>query len=278
MRKIFVICLFIIFISLKAVSVHAVESYHTCKNLFSDKKYRQSSNCFYTRLNSNPQDVQSRFWYAASLYFDRQYQKSYEQYIYIANKYPYTSIGRYSKAEAQKVESRIKNITNAKLNDTGDYILELDKVTKWKSMPVKVWIQPCMYTPTARKAFYEWQSKTNGAVRFSMVQNKNAAQIKVYFVDKLSTTTCADNLGITVLRYHGNRNINARIEILKKTKSNQPASSRQLYAVVLHEAGHAIGLNGHSKRNNDIMFPNDFTNDVHLSQRDINTVRAIYKK
>ena len=275
MKKICFTFLFIFCIATLTQTAIA-QSYNDCKTLFNDGKYNLASNCFCSRINDNPNDVQSRFWYAAALYFDRKYELSYAQYNYIAQKYPNSNIGKYSKKEAEKVKARIENISYAKSNDTGNYLSDLDRTSKWTSMPIRVWVEPCLHTTTAQKAFKEWQQKTGNLVRFVFVGNKNASQINVEFVSILSQPS-ADNLGLTTLKYNGRKNLHAKIEILEKTASNRMKTQTQLYAVILHEIGHALGISGHSRNNNDIMYANDFTNDIHLSQRDINTIRAIYK-
>lgn len=277
MKKIFLIFAAIIFVFSKAPSF-SQETFEKCKILYTDSKYNIASKCFYDRIKADSNDIQSRFWYAASLYFDRKYYLAYEQYNYIAQKYPNSNVGRYSLQEAEKVKKRIQDIQKAKSNDTGTYLNELDKISKWNNMPVRVWIEPCTYTDTAKKAFGEWQTKTNNKVSFVFVKNPNSANIRMEFVDRLRKSDSAYNLGFTALKFSGKKNIIAKIEILQRTESNSYKTNSQLYGVMLHEIGHALGISGHSSRNNDIMFPNDFTNDVHLSQRDINTIMSIYSK
>lgn len=275
MKKISIILISFIFIALLNKPAIA-QPFYACKDLYKGRKYNAASKCFYQRINENSNDVESRFWYAASLYYDRQLSLSYAQYNYIAQKYPNSNIGKYSKKEAEKVKNRIKHIENAKAKDTGSYTQELSHRSKWTQMPIRVWIQPSSYTASAKKAFDEWQTKSGGIVRFAYVDNQNAAKIKVSFVDKLDTSDADKNIGFTTLKYVGNKNISADVKILRKTQANLPKSNMEIYPVILHEIGHALGLSGHSKNNNDIMYPNDFTNDVHLSNRDINTLRAIY--
>ena len=274
MKKIIFLILSLIIIT-KSVSA---ADFKTCKLLYDDQKYKNATSCFYQRINSNPNDIQSRFYYAASLYFDRQYNLSYAQYNYIAQKYPNSQIGRYSKAEAAKVYRRVAAIKKAREHDTGDYTQNLNSRSKWYKMPVRIWVEDSPYKDTALKAFYEWQTESSNLVNFSIVSNPNLAQIRVRFVDQINDPVSDHNIGLTKLRYIGNMNMSADIQILQRTDSNRMRTNAQIYPVVLHEAGHALGISGHSSRNNDIMYENNFTNDTHLSDRDINTLRAIYKK
>lgn len=276
MKKI-LFTLFVITAFLYTASHARAVDVNRCKALYDDQKFNQASSCFGYLIKINPNDVQSRFWYAAALYFDRQYNASYAQYNYIAQKYPNSEIGKYSKEEAIKVYKKVQNVKQAKAQDTGEYSSDFSHLSKWYKMPIKIWVQPCQYTTTANKAVYEWQYKTSSLIRFTPVQERDA-QIKIYFVDKITGPVSSDNIGLTNLHYVGDRNTSAKIQILKRTPSNQLCSNAQVYSVILHEIGHALGMMGHSKSNNDIMYTNNDTNDVHLSQRDVNTIKAIYKK
>ena len=70
---------------------------------------------------------------------------------------------------------------------------------------------------------------------------------------------------------------NAKIDIKTINKSGVKQSSNQIYYVVLHEVGHALGIKGHSKNRYDVMYPSDNTYRNALSNRDINTIKTIYK-
>lgn len=274
MKKIFVYLFSLVILS---APVFAAD-FKTCNTLYTDQKYPNACNCFKELILNDSNNVQARFYYAASLFFNRQYKESYEQYNYIAQKYPNSQIGQYSKQEAQKVYRRIQNVQQAKQNDTGDYIKDLDQTAKWAKMPIRVWIQDSPYKATAQKAFGEWEVKTGKTVSFVLVSNPNTAQIKLNFVNKITDPVSDNNIGLTNTKTMFNCITSANIQILQKTESGSMKTYNQIYPVVLHEIGHAIGLSGHSTRRNDIMYENNLTNDIHLSNRDINTLKAIYKK
>lgn len=57
------------------------------------------------------------------------------------------------------------------------------------------------------------------------------------------------------------------------------ADLHDLYATVLHEMGHGLGLGGHSPDPNDIMFPSVVSRAQEgLSERDRATLRALYER
>ena len=171
----------------------------------------------------------------------------------------------------------LKNIKTSKTNDTGSYLDEVS-TAKWRVMPINVWIQSGNYKASAKKAFTEWQTKTQGLVRFYFVENPKNAQIKVSFADDISQTASGDALGITNLAIVGGKYINsAEMNIKVTTKSGAKQSPAQVYSVVLHEVGHALGIRGHSHNRYDVMYPSDDNYRNVLSNRDINTVKQIYK-
>ena len=53
-------------------------------------------------------------------------------------------------------------------------------------------------------------------------------------------------------------------------------SKEEIYAVAVHEIGHALGIMGHSSDRNDIMYPNTNNIGIHASARDFNTIREFY--
>ena len=274
MKKIYLGILTLILLILPATAA----DFKTCNTFYTDQKYQNACNCFKELVQKDGNNVQARFYYAASLYYNRQFAQSYEQYNYIAQKYSNSQIGQYSKKEAQKVYKRMQSVQQAKQNDTGNYVNNLEKTAKWQKMPIKVWIQDSPYKNTAKKAFGEWEVKSNKTVSFILVPNPNFAQIKVVFVNSISDKFDDSNIGLTTAKISGNTIKSAKVQILQRTDSGKMRTYNQIYPVILHEIGHALGMTGHSTRNNDIMYENNLTNDDHLSNRDINTLKAIYKK
>ena len=277
MKKIFILCFVLVFSSV--LSTTFAKSYDNCRQFFNGHKYHSAANCYFYKIQSNPNEPALRLWYAASLFYDRQLSQSLYQYEFVAENYKGTKFGEYAAVEAQKVLQKMQNVKNAKINDVGDYLNDLQKTFVWEKQPIKVWIQPSKYDNAIRKAFDEWQTKSYGIVKFNYYSAQKDGRLKVYFVDTLSCSEFKDALGCTsVYSYKGNKIWAAKIEILQRTESGQMCTDRQLYTVMLHEIGHALGMYGHSKNKNDIMYERDSAYDVHLSQKDINTLKTLYSK
>ncbi len=56
------------------------------------------------------------------------------------------------------------------------------------------------------------------------------------------------------------------------------ADLHEIYDTMLHEMGHALGLAGHSPDSRDLMFPSMGRTETGLSQRDRNTLKALYAR
>ena len=131
-------------------------------------------------------------------------------------------------------------------------------------------------TELMKKAFENWQKKTKNNLGFIFVKSPNDSDIEVVFIEKdlsiycgtLEAMGCAQN-------YRSGGAMHSRIYIAKRRPKGLLLSNTQVYAVMRHEIGHALGL-VHSKNFNDIMFAS--TNLGIAIRQDINDndIRAIY--
>ena len=146
-------------------------------------------------------------------------------------------------------------------------------------MPIRVWIQPgSKYTETVVKAFNEWQYVTKNKIRFISTKSESQGQILVYFKEKLNTAS-SDAVGYTNYAGCNGRFFIGKARIYLQTRTRgRIVSQKNMYGVALHEIGHALGIMGHSKNNNDIMFPTTNIIGIHTSRRDVNTIMHIYSK
>ena len=158
-----------------------------------------------------------------------------------------------------------------------NYINELNEYALWKNKKhIKVWVQPCAYKQTVYNAFREWMIAGGGCIKFIETNSPSTADIKVYFVPKFND----NKAGVTehVSQAGGKYILSATVKI-RYTDYYRPQrtlSKDEIYAVAVHEIGHAIGILGHSSNRNDIMYPTTDIIGIHASNRDVNTIRQFY--
>lgn len=152
---------------------------------------------------------------------------------------------------------------------------------RWNTRPIKVYIPGTnYYSQSMKNAFMQWQTRTESAVWFTFLSdyNKDEADISVYFVEK--NTKCGNTAAIGCTHYrvdsegfYTHNDIYIAFKsvqqlvgddgtVATKTTDIPPA---QIYRVMLHEIGHAIGINRHSTKPNSVMYAYSL-NDVNIPQ------------
>ena len=155
-----------------------------------------------------------------------------------------------------------------------NYINELSKYAVWKqNKRIKVWVQESPYSQGVYNAFREWMIAGGGCIKFLDATSEKNADIRVYFVERLS----GNKAGVTHHRSIGKYMVSADVTIgYKDLHQERILSQDEVYAVAVHEIGHALGIMGHSSNRNDIMYPNTNVVGIHASARDFNTIREFY--
>lgn len=170
------------------------------------------------------------------------------------------------------------------------------KIMRWSKFPIKYSITnnsgtvvPDYYKSATVEAFTQWQN-LSGFLRFAQTNNPEGANILIE-IKKLPDNVCQDNvckfvLGYTTPNYSGKYLKKMNIVIYDKNPYGEFFSEKQLFNTILHEAGHALGIMGHSYNSNDIMYmesdhENIFLEDrsyfQYLSENDINTITLLYR-
>jgi len=165
---------------------------------------------------------------------------------------------------------------------------------RWDVRPIKVYIDGYDYKAQWMKAaFQEWQTKTYSAVWFTFLgaNKKDEADISVYFVDMVNCNNDAA-IGCTHSRtqngfyVHNDIEIGSRYKVTLKGDDGTVATktmtipNAQLYGVMLHEIGHAIGITEHSKDINSVMYSvslHSLNIPQHLTQEDLRLVYKTYR-
>ena len=157
---------------------------------------------------------------------------------------------------------------------------------RWMAQPVRVYIPEYgNFSALMKQAFNTWEDKSNSLIRFDFVERPSAAQIQVEFVDFVTNCNTNHSVGCTQLATRGRNYYQSVITIGTKeyarvyngavyTQKLRFRPKKNIYGVMLHEVGHAIGL-GHSESAQSIMYPYDLPTLQYLTKEDI---RLLYIK
>ncbi|MEZ4489396.1 MAG: tetratricopeptide repeat protein [Cyanobacteriota/Melainabacteria group bacterium] len=171
------------------------------------------------------------------------------------------------------------------------------KYFRWPpaAMPLKIYIADGTglngYNPFFKEAlmnaFTSWAEATGNKLKMSLATSPQSANIVCNWTDNPNQIMDRGRLvegGLTRLSGQplpDGQNVNlggATITILTRSRSTgQMMSQDEIIKVCLHEVGHAIGINGHSNNNADIMFFSESPSiRPVLSRRDQATAALLY--
>lgn len=166
-----------------------------------------------------------------------------------------------------------------------DYFNLQQKIYRWsdKTKFVLVYISEPRYmqdwqpvdTQVVKDAFAEWQHGLDNRLIFVFMNDPNQADVVVNWWDTTNAQVEHGACGLSMSQTWGKYISRNDIYFSLHSASGQTWNPNQLYPTALHEIGHMIGIKVHSDSPHDIMFWST-TQQLHLSERDINTVKRIY--
>jgi tetratricopeptide (TPR) repeat protein len=137
------------------------------------------------------------------------------------------------------------------------------------------------YPAVLKAAFLDWASKSQGFVNFVFTPGLPKANIVCRWSEDCSKFNSNGEAAET--RLYGSQSGLARgeIEILVLSPlAKTPLTEEQMRGIALHEIGHVLGLAGHSKNQDDIMFFSPYKVDYWhgISSRDQATLARLYSQ
>ena len=187
-----------------------------------------------------------------------------------------------------RIDELIASGATPSSSSASDYVndLTLNERLKWakSKMPLRIYIAPAgdvskhknKYDALLRDAIAEWSKALNGDLSTKEVNTPELADIVFVWVDSLESDAGGET------RYAANANGLQYAQIVLALQDPSPTvklSDDAVRWLSLNQFGHALGILGFSKNPKDIMYFSapQFLQNVHLTERDINTVRKIYK-
>ena len=209
-------------------------------------------------------------------------------------------ISQYDDAGAAEELARdeVLNLKQKIMQEAGDNYIESvlfnNRVIRWNLdyKPISFYISvedsniPDYYRTKVYNSFAEWTDASGQLVTFKEIQSKEAADILVVLSNSVpeSVQKYFDKYQVgntyPILK---NDNLKQMVINIKTRNENGTFHLDSEFAnIIKHEIGHALGIWGHSSRQNDVMFYRadnimEGAREKSLSYRDINTLKLLYR-
>ncbi|MBI1271630.1 matrixin family metalloprotease [bacterium] len=161
-------------------------------------------------------------------------------------------------------------------------------LTRWEAenMPIKIFIEKSSsvkgfdqsYPTILENAFKSWADKSQGKLKINFSDSVEEAHIVCRWTDDRNDLMSQKEGGNTVVvpTEEGIASVDMKILTLPAPNADS-ISPNYMGRVCLHEAGHALGLTGHSPERADVMFATVYTSDpAVLTDRDTNSLNELY--
>jgi tetratricopeptide (TPR) repeat protein len=186
------------------------------------------------------------------------------------------------------LESEEAQSAKKKSTASGDNYLAAvagSNLLSWKTdAPISVYVKDgtgvegyrADFEESLRQAFDEWSEATDGKLRFDFIQDPSIAKMTVTWTNDLHAPELTPEAGLAKTSFgtHGIENAEILLLTVDPLKDG-PLGKNRMFNTCLHEIGHALGLQGHSPHEDDIM-SSQLSVQQGLSPRDIRTINALY--
>lgn len=246
---------------------------------------KQTSECFVRlmdkyKFTSNLTKNILRYDYAYFLMFEKNYQKALEEFDYII---AHETINKelLSSSEEQKLKAE-KILKEIEEQDIYSDYYKADKCCKWEKRNLNIYIDTDdeHKKDIVTKGFSIYTDSLGDLIKFRYVSNPKDADITVKFTDHFKNKSGNTDTKCLLDRETNKKHMQkANITIaLKYYEKDVSHPDSVLLNITIHEIGHALGILNHSDSPNDMMYSTTNYRNDSLSQRDINTIKRIYKK
>lgn len=276
---------FLLFLAVVIFSspVFSQDFFEQGKTEFYKSNYYKAQKLFLKALQNNPENYPCRYFLAHTYVYTGDNFKAKEEYSKIITFAPASALQKLAMQSMYNL-NHTENLQSATTQiDKGENYFDLikldDNYVRWAKFPVSVYVAPSDYSILIKNAFSHWQKVSGGLVQFNFVGNISGAQITAGVADSLSLPYDENfEAGHAVVNAKNNIIYKSNIELLKiNPKTGEPLSAEVIYSTALHEIGHALGIQGHSDNNADLMSAINTKGKKSITKRDLNTLKMLYK-
>lgn len=285
-----VLCVFL----LAHLSVHAEKE--MCKAgvvFYTQGKYKQALEYLSEFVKNQPDDVRALYYFANTLVKTHNVDYAKKYYERVVRLSPMSEYADFSRMALRDIADNKASIdlpvdsmyVNDKqlFNSENSYIQEImdsREIIHWDKdkMPLKVYVTPSKYKEYDKfvwDAFDDWSKFSRGVVFFEKVEDESSADIIVKWGETFEDDLDDDLYGCAIPEIEGNNLLKYTIYLLSKDYEGKIILPNSLYTNALHQIGHSLGINVHSKNPSDLMYT--YGNYGELTRRDISTLNLLYQ-
>lgn len=193
-------------------------------------------------------------------------------------------------SEAEMYLSELKDIIEEEYSPSYIKLVPFNnKVVRWSTMPIKVGIVKrddldIYFINEVQRAFLEWQKAVDAQIQFEFTDKNSDILIEFQEIPKDVKEKNKYRLYIvanTEPEFDENKLRKMRIVFYTKNNQDEYFTKEEIYNTALHEIAHALGVCGHSKHPDDVLYfsSSNISDKVYheLSENDINTMRLLYQ-